>query len=184
MKLRAALLDGDAHVARKYLMFFQGNLVSGHVRAELLKLHDPAKQIIIVNSHDPTSKQYDYGATLANARFGAAPRGAGLDSYRLSELMQYGTIPVVLADGYVLPFSSVLNWGKFSIAVAEKDVLKIHDILLSLDQPTRIRMARHVAFVFEEFLSSKQRIAAVALAIIERNIKRAREHFQPKCGRD
>ena len=98
--------------------------------------------------------------------------------------MQYGTIPVVLADGYVLPFSSVLNWGKFSIAVAEKDVLKIHDILLSLDQPTRIRMARHVAFVFEEFLSSKQRIAAVALAIIERNIKRAREHFQPKCGRD
>ena len=181
VELRAKLLDGKGFVSRKYLMFFKGSVGAGTVRSDLLKLHDPAKRIIAVDSHKPESAQYDYGACLADSRFGPAPRGAGLDSYRLDELMQYGTIPVIISDGYVLPFASIIDWGKLSISVPEAKITQIEAILLSLDKHTRRRMARHTAFVFEEFMSSKQRIAAVSLAIIERNIDRAKKHFAPQC---
>ena len=117
---------------------------------------------------------------MQDARFAAAPRGAGLDSYRLTELMQYGCVPVIIADGYVPPFASLLDWRKFSINIGEGSVAMLPDILEAIDVVATHRMARHAALVWEEFLSSKQRIAAVAIAVLQRNVKRAKAHFAPE----
>ena len=48
----------------------------------------------------------NYTSLLRDSRFGLAPRGDGRWTWRLAELMQTGTIPVVLADGLRLPSSS------------------------------------------------------------------------------
>ena len=174
LKLRSLLLRGDNDVTRSVLMFFKGGKTEQGLRHDVVKLHDPSRKIIAVGSHDTL---WPYGETMQDSRFAAAPRGAGLDSYRLSELMQYGCIPVIISDGYVLPFASLLDWRKFSIAVPENAVATIPDILEAIDVAAQHRMARHAAFVWEEFLSSKQRIAAVALAVLQRNVERAKAHF-------
>ena len=75
----------------------------------------------------------------------------------------------------VPPFASLLDWAQFSIALHPRDALTLPVLLDAIPESTRVRMARHVAFVYDQFFSSKQRIAAVALALIRRNIARARE---------
>ena len=52
-----------------------------------------------------------------------------------------GCIPVIVVDGYVLPFSEVLDWSRASIRVHPHDVHKLFDILerISDEQETELR---------------------------------------------
>ena len=40
-------------------------------------------------------------------------RGARLGQATLSDVLQAGCVPVILADSYVLPFSEVLDWKRY-----------------------------------------------------------------------
>ena len=51
-------------------------------------------QVLIVHSSDPL---FDFRTTLRRSRFGLAPAGLGLHSYRLIEAMMHGAIPVLIA---------------------------------------------------------------------------------------
>ena len=48
-----------------------------------------------------------YSALLRASKFGLAPRGAERWSSRLTEVMAYDAIPVVISDGYSLPYAQV-----------------------------------------------------------------------------
>lgn len=41
-------------------------------------------------------------------------RGARLGQAALSDVLQAGCVPVILADSYILPFSEVLDWKRFA----------------------------------------------------------------------
>lgn len=45
------------------------------------------------------------------------------------ESVALGCVPVVIADGIRLPFSSVVRWSEISLTVAERDVGKLGKIL-------------------------------------------------------
>ena len=63
-----------------------------------------------------------YGDLLTHTRFALIPRGHGLFSYRLTEALSAGAIPVILADGLVLPFDELINWNAISIRIPEDRV--------------------------------------------------------------
>jgi hypothetical protein len=52
-----------------------------------------------------------YGSLLLRARFALVPRGFGLHSHRLLEALSAGAVPVVIADGLVLPFEQEDDGG-------------------------------------------------------------------------
>jgi hypothetical protein len=173
--LRAQILGPNAHLdQRPITFFFKGSKTESGIRHELALLHDPSNGIVCVDSHTGVdSHKYDYGKSIEKARFCATPSGAGLDSYRMAEVMQMACVPVLIANGYVPPFASLLDWSKFSLAVDNEKVSTIPAILATIDERKKLRMTQHVAFVFDQFLSSKQRIAATMLASVQRNVKRA-----------
>lgn len=41
-------------------------------------------------------------------------RGARLGQATLSDVLQAGCVPVILADSYILPFSEVLDWKRYT----------------------------------------------------------------------
>ena len=55
-----------------------------------------------------------------------------MNSPRIVEAIYYDCIPVIIADGFVLPFSDVLDWDAFSIQVKEKDIPRLKEILLDV----------------------------------------------------
>jgi len=60
------------------------------------------------------------------------------------ESVALGCVPVVIADGIRLPFSSTVRWSEISLTVAERDVGKLGKIL--------------------------ERVAATNLSVIQRNL--------------
>jgi|TARA_B110000208_G_scaffold27361_1_gene35796 hypothetical protein len=158
------------------LFFFKGGINA--VRERIIKLDDPSRGIFAANSHPAGSwvgivEKYDYGTYLSAARFHAAPRGAGLDSYRMAEGMQFGSVPVFYGDGYVPPFAALLNWRKFSISIARKEIETTPDVLAAIPRATWLRMARHSAFVFEEYLATNARIVDSSARVMLRNVREA-----------
>jgi hypothetical protein len=58
-------------------------------------------------------------------------QGNGLHSYRLTEAMRANSVPVILADNYVLPFSEAVRWSEIAIMVRSP----VHCVLCVLASP-------------------------------------------------
>lgn len=50
---------------------------------------------------------------MQESSFCVVLRGARLGQAALSDVLQAGCVPVILADSYILPFSEVLDWKRF-----------------------------------------------------------------------
>jgi hypothetical protein len=69
--------------------------------------------------------------------FVLCPAGFARWSFRITEAISCGAIPVILSDYYVKPFASRLPWDDFSITVPESDLAQVDAILASLS-PARV----------------------------------------------
>jgi glucuronyl/N-acetylglucosaminyl transferase EXT1 len=75
-----------------------------------------------------TGFRYDYEVLLQNSTFCLVPRGRRLGSFRFLEALQAGCIPVLLANGWVLPFDSVIDWNLAVVWADERLLLQASDI--------------------------------------------------------
>ncbi|XP_020230983.1 probable glucuronoxylan glucuronosyltransferase IRX7 [Cajanus cajan] len=85
-----------------------------------------------------------YQLEIARSVYCLCPLGWAPWSPRLVEAVALGCVPVVIADGIRLPFSSAVRWAEISLTVAERDVGKLGKIL--------------------------ERVAATNLSVIQRNL--------------
>ncbi|KAE9616708.1 putative xylogalacturonan beta-1,3-xylosyltransferase [Lupinus albus] len=70
-----------------------------------------------------------YQSEIARSVFCLCPLGWAPWSPRLVESVALGCVPVVIADGIRLPFSSAVKWSDISVTVAEEDVGRLAEIL-------------------------------------------------------
>lgn len=132
-------IPGDLE-SRNTLASFQG-VASHPVRQALASIAD-GKMIIVnlversnhVGKINALTKTTDavYDGLLKNSMFAFVPRGDANFSYRLLEVMSFGCIPVILSDGWVLPFDRILHWDTFSLSFSADAIPMIPDVLGSL----------------------------------------------------
>ncbi|KAI8008508.1 putative glycosyltransferase [Camellia lanceoleosa] len=89
---------------------------------------------------------------LKNSRFCLCPSRYEVASPRVMEAFYAECVPVLISDGYVPPFSDVLNWKAFSISVAVKDIPNIKQILMGISQNQYFRLHRRVKQVQRHFV--------------------------------
>lgn len=51
-----------------------------------------------------------------------------------------GCVPVLIKEGYVIPFSDVLNWKAFSVIIPVKDIPNLKKILMAIPQRQYVKM--------------------------------------------
>ena len=73
----------------------------------------------------PQGDSLTYSGLLQSSHFGFAPRGDALFSYRFSELAAAGVLPIVLSDGWALPFEQLIDWSRLSIRVPQSNVSSV-----------------------------------------------------------
>lgn len=126
--------------ARDILASFRG--VDSHpIRHALAAIADGEKIVItLVDGRDYAGRVHAltnatdarYAALLQRSVFAFVPRGDANFSYRLLEVMSFGCIPVILSDGWVLPFDRSLPWGACSLRFSADAIPMIPAILGSL----------------------------------------------------
>jgi len=153
---------------RKYLFSFQGREVKGSGREGLhqfmnytdmhIRFHDQNIYIKDIQQSGKESDQYNYRLIMTQSTFAAAPRGDSLFSYRFSEILSAGAVPVVYADAWLPPFNNehVIDWKKCAVFIPEADYNKTRDILLSISDEDRCLMQKCALEVWDKYASSRE----------------------------
>ncbi|VTJ66308.1 Hypothetical predicted protein [Marmota monax] len=113
---------------------------------------------------------FDYPQVLQEATFCVVLRGARLGQAVLSDVLQAGCVPVIIADSYVLPFSEVLDWKRASVVVPEEKMSAVYSILQSIPQRQIEEMQRQARWFWEAYFQSIKAIALATLQIINDRI--------------
>nr|XP_018903394.1 PREDICTED: exostosin-1 [Bemisia tabaci] len=184
-------------VVKKYLLAFKGKRyvygIGSEARNSLYHLHNERDVVMVTTCrHGQSWKEYkdercdadnsdydryDYEVLLLNSTFCLVPRGRRLGSFRFLEVLQAGCIPVLLSNGWVLPFDEVIDWNKAVVLADERLLLQVPELVHSIP-PTKIfALRQQTQILWERYFSSIEKIVFTTLEIIRERIpgQRARE---------
>ncbi|KAM7029472.1 exostosin-like 1 isoform 2-T2 [Acridotheres tristis] len=179
---RGWLYQDSVPPKKKYLLVFKGKRyltgIGSGTRNALHHIHN-GKDIISLTTckhgkdwekHKDTRcdkdnvdyEKFDYQELLHNSTFCIVPRGRRLGSFRFLEALQAACIPVLLSDGWELPFAEVIDWGRAAVVGSER---------LLLQQQTQ--------FLWDAYFSSVDKIVHTTLEIIKDRLSphRSRSRF-------
>ena len=81
----------------------------------------------------------DYDTAVPRAKFCLHTEGNGWGA-RVVDYMAMECLPLMVNDGMIFPYSNILNWDTFSIALNKKDVPRIPPILRNVSAAAQLRM--------------------------------------------
>ncbi|CAL5046330.1 unnamed protein product [Urochloa decumbens] len=138
--------------ARPFLAFFAGGR-HGYVRDQLLR-HWKGRDMStfpVFEHGEHDQGRLDYYSYMRRARFCLCPSGYEVASPRVVEAVHAGCVPVIVSDGYALPFADVLRWEAFSVAVPVADIPRLREVLEGITAAEVERMMQGVRLVKRHF---------------------------------
>ncbi|XP_072357134.1 exostosin-1-like isoform X1 [Scyliorhinus torazame] len=184
------LLYNNVPPRRKYLLVFKGKRyltgIGSDTRNALHHIHN-GKDIISLTTckhgkdwekhkdgrcdrDNQQYEKYDYQELLHNSTFCLVPRGRRLGSFRFLESLQAACIPVLLSNGWELPFSDVIDWSKAVVVGDERLLLQLPSTVRSIDNDKILAFRQHTQFLWDAYFSSVEKIVSTTLEIIKDRI--------------
>jgi hypothetical protein len=135
-KYSNVMLTREGAAQKKYLFAFQGGSTS-LLRKRMFNLDFRRPDVVIENTSsyhrcdmaqpDRLQRQRRYAETLAASHFVLCPRGSGVGSIRLFEVMCAGVAPVLIADDYLLP--PHIEWDRFLLRIPERSIGRLPQLI-------------------------------------------------------
>ena len=114
-----------------------------------------------------------YYNLLMKSDFAGAPRGDGLYSVRFSEILSSGAIPVVYADGWVLPYNrDVVDWSKVAVLLPQRRMNETMDVLRAIPHETKCQMRKKGFQVYRRFVADSAGRLRAILQIVDAALAR------------
>ncbi|XP_022731392.1 probable glycosyltransferase At5g25310 [Durio zibethinus] len=146
-------LGGKPPSQRHILAFYAGSM-HGYLRPILLKYwKEKDDDMKILGTMPPgVASKMNYIQYMKSSKYCICPKGYEVNSPRVVEAIFYECVPVIISDNFVPPLFEVLDWGAFSIILAEKDIPNLKDILLSIPKERYLALQLGVRKVQRHFL--------------------------------
>ncbi|KAJ8021177.1 Exostosin-1c [Holothuria leucospilota] len=196
---RGDLQANNFPVQRKYLLAFKGKRyltgIGSDSRNALYHIHN-GKDIILLTTckhgqdwqkhkdarcdkDNAEYDRYDYQILLHNSTFCLTPRGRRLGSFRFLESLQAACVPVLLSNGWELPFSEVIDWNTAVIMGDERLLLQIPSIVRSIGPEQVLTLRQQTQIYWDRYFSSVEKIVLTTLEIIKDRVElhNSREMF-------
>lgn len=100
-----------------------------------------------------------YCRILHESMFTLCYRGYGLNSFRISEAIQYGSIPVYISNEFILPYG--INFDEFGVLIYESDADSIDEILQAIEPIEVIRKQERLYEVYEKYYTYEGNIKQI-----------------------
>jgi hypothetical protein len=113
---------------RTYFLTFKGDFstarLAGDVRQRAMQaLHDPSNGVVVVDTATEEGARYEFRKLMYDTTFALIIRGDQPYSYRYTEAVCSGAVPVMVAsDGWVPPFSTLHSFSEYGILVHLADL--------------------------------------------------------------
>ncbi|XP_055929994.1 exostosin-2-like [Argiope bruennichi] len=164
--------------SRQYLATSAQNNIHFEYRNELEDLAEEHPELLVLNRCSQGNitlrcrggETFSYPEVLEESTFCLIIRGARLGQTVLSDAMKAGCIPVIVADGYVLPFAESIDWQRASISVFEENLADLIHILKSVSDERISEMRSQVCFLWEKYFSSVSHITNAVLNVLNSRI--------------
>jgi hypothetical protein len=126
-------------------------------RRQQQQLQQPPEPVEPEPIASPRYYELAYEELLQKSQFAAAPRGTNLFSYRFSEILASGSIPVVHSDGWALPFSDrVVDWTECALVIPEAQVPETVSILRGIRPDQRCRMRQACYRIYRRYFETPE----------------------------
>ncbi|XP_076865191.1 exostosin-1b [Brachyhypopomus gauderio] len=172
---------------RKYMLVFKGKRyltgIGSDTRNALYHVHNAEDVVLLTTCKHGKDWQkhkdarcdrdnaeydkYDYREMLHNSTFCLVPRGRRLGSFRFLEALQAACVPVMLSNGWELPFSEVIDWNTGAVIGDERLLLQIPSTVRSIHQDKILALRLQTQFLWEAYFSSVEKIVLTTLEIIQ-----------------
>ncbi|KAM7373421.1 hypothetical protein PAMP_008272 [Pampus punctatissimus] len=172
---------------RKYMLVFKGKRyltgIGSDTRNALYHVHNAEDVVLLTtckhgkdwqkhkdarcDKDNAEYDKYDYKEMLHNSTFCLVPRGRRLGSFRFLEALQAACVPVMLSNGWELPFSEIINWNTAAVIGDERLLLQIPTTVHSIHQDKILSLRQQTQFLWEAYFSSVEKIVLTTLEIIQ-----------------
>jgi len=136
----------------------------------------------------PTPKELQTNETyyhvMTHSKFCTTGRGDNIFSVRFSEVLSAGCIPIVYADGWVMPFTrSVVDWTKIAVIIPQRHVRQTLQYIEDMPDEEICERRLRAYDVFHKYVKDgKGRVDAI-LKIMDRRLRTGRiEPYQYTPG--
>ncbi|XP_019748646.1 exostosin-1a [Hippocampus comes] len=172
---------------RKYLLVFKGKRyltgIGSGTRNALYHVHNAEDVVLLTtckhgkdwqkhkdarcDKDNADYDKYDYREMLYNSTFCLVPRGRRLGSFRFLEALQAACVPVILSNGWELPFSEIIDWNTAAVIGDERLLLQVPSTVRSIHQDKILSLRQHTQFLWEAYFNSVEKIVLTTLEIIQ-----------------
>ncbi|KAM4631179.1 exostosin-1b [Polymixia lowei] len=172
---------------RKYMLVFKGKRyltgIGSDTRNALYHVHNAEDVVLLTtckhgkdwqkhkdarcDKDNAEYDKYDYREMLHNSTFCLVPRGRRLGSFRFLEALQAACVPVMLSNGWELPFSEIIDWNTAAVIGDERLLLQIPSTVRSIHQDKILSLRQQTQFLWEAYFSSVEKIVLTTLEIIQ-----------------
>uniref|UniRef100_A0A3B3DNX2 Exostosin glycosyltransferase 1a n=1 Tax=Oryzias melastigma TaxID=30732 RepID=A0A3B3DNX2_ORYME len=172
---------------RKYMLVFKGKRyltgIGSDTRNALYHVHNSEDVVLLTtckhgkdwqkhkdarcDKDNAEYDKYDYREMLYNSTFCLVPRGRRLGSFRFLEALQAACVPVMLSNGWELPFSEIINWNTAAVIGDERLLLQIPSTVRSIHQDKILSLRQQTQFLWEAYFNSLEKIVLTTLEIIQ-----------------
>lgn len=101
----------------------------------------------------PRERLQEFFNITQRSKFTLCPRGYGLQSFRLYEVLQLRSIPVFVYDEPFFPFSNFINWEEFSVLVHKDNIPNLKSIISGYNDFEILKMITRGREIYEEYFT-------------------------------
>ncbi|KAF3840059.1 hypothetical protein F7725_018776 [Dissostichus mawsoni] len=168
---------------RKYMLVFKGKRyltgIGSDTRNALYHVHNSEDVVLLTtckhgkdwqkhkdarcDKDNADYDKYDYREMLYNSTFCLVPRGRRLGSFRFLEALQAACVPVMLSNGWELPFSEIIDWNTAAVIGDERLLLQIPSTVRSIHQDKILSLRQQTQFLWEAYFNSVEKIVLTTL---------------------
>ncbi|CAA3012372.1 Hypothetical predicted protein [Olea europaea subsp. europaea] len=143
------IIEHPSSFNRTILAFFAGRL-HGRIRPTLFEHWKDKDEDIRVYEKVPESLSYQ--ELMKNSKYCLCPSGFEVASPRIVEAIYAECVPVLISQDYILPFSDVLDWTKFSIQISVGELPNLKRILMGINDDKYRRIHESLKQVKRHFV--------------------------------